>query len=261
MIGAFFNTVFYNPLYNGLVLLVRLAPGGDVGVAIIILTLVVKFILSPLAHSSLKSQKKMKEIEPEIKVIQEKYKDDKQEQARRTMELYKLKKVNPFIGILAVFIQIPIIIELYRVFLTGGLPLINAALLYPFIHTPAPVSMNFLGLLDVSKSSLLLALLAGVSQYFQAKFNFQKTKVKAPAPASGALPSFQDQMTKTMSMQMIYVLPFFVFLIAWRVSGAVALYWVVNNIFSIGQEFYIRRSIKKQNELDKKIESSMGLKA
>ena len=132
-----------------------------------------------------------------------------------------------------VLIQIPIIFALYYVFFKG----INfdGGLLYSFIHVPEHINMIFLGILDISKKSLVLAILAGVSQYLQAHF------MPKPAVSTGDGSSFQESFTKSMSMQMKYIFPFLVAFIAYSISGAVALYWITSNIFAVGQQIYVNK--------------------
>ena len=129
MLGNIFNTFFYHPLYNGLVFLISAVPLADVGIAIIALTVLVKLLLFPLSRKAVRTQLIMKELEPELKTLKEKYKNDKQQQARKVMDLYKEKGVNPFSGIARILIQIPIILALYWVFFRGGLPEVNEELL------------------------------------------------------------------------------------------------------------------------------------
>ncbi len=239
MFFTFYHAVFSTPLYNGLIFLVRYLPHGDVGLAIILFTILVRLILFPLSKRSLQNQKQMRELEPEMKKIKEEFKDNKEEQAKRTMALYKEKKLNPFSGILLVLIQIPIIIALYQVFLHGGLPAINTSLLYSFVKAPTEVSMIFLGFFDVAaKKNIILAILTGLTQYLQARFSLPPS---VPKPKDGKPGNFQDEFTRGMSTQMKYVLPVFIAFITYGLSGAVGLYWVTNNLFTIGQEFWMRR--------------------
>lgn len=234
--SSFFHTVFYQPLYNGLILLMDTLPWFDAGVIVILFTIIVKFILFPLSKKASLTQIKMKEIEPELKLIREKYKEDTQEQARKTMDLYKTKKVNPFSSILVILIQLPIIFALYFVFLKSGLPVLNTDLLYSFIPRPDAIDMNFLGLLDITHRSLLLALCAGISSFFQMKFS------SPPSPASSNNPSFRDDLARSMNLQMRYMFPIIVFFISYQISGVVALYWCTSNIFTIIQEANLRKS-------------------
>jgi YidC/Oxa1 family membrane protein insertase len=235
MIGQLFHLAVYQPLYNGLIFLLDILPWADAGVAIIIFTCLVKLILFPFSQKSVKEQLKMKETNQELNSIKEKYKDNKEAQAQAIMAFYKEKKINPFSGILLLFIQLPIIWALYSIFLRGGLPHIKAELLYFFVGIPT-VSMNFLGLIDITQKSILLALLASITQYFQFKFSTPPT-----SPKSGN--SFQDALTKSMSLQMKIVFPVLIFFVAYNYSGVVALYLLTSNLFAVGQELYVRRSL------------------
>lgn len=245
---GFFGTVFYQPLYNGLVFLLGFVPGGDVGVTIIFFTIIVKLALFPLSAKAIDAQRKMKELEPEMARIKEQYKDNKEEQSRKTMQLYKEKNMNPFSGIIVVIIQLPIIFALYKVFYAGGFPTIQTDLLYSFVNHTPDVSTLFLGILDITKKSIPLALLAGITQFAQAHFSFQnkKSPTTAATPAKGS--SFQADFANSMQLQMKYFFPVFITFIAWSISGAVALYWVTNNVFTLLQEMYVKyRTIAKES--------------
>ena len=232
MLSNIWNLVLYEPLLNALAFLVSVIPGGDVGIAVIILTILVKVALLPLSHRSIESQAQMNMLAPELNKIK-KSGASKEEQAKLTFELYKQHKTNPFSGCLLVLVQIPIIFALYYVFLRG----INFenGILYSFVHVPDSINMLFLGFIDITKKSLLLAILAGVSQYLQAHF------MPKPAPAAAGSGSFQDSFAKSMHLQMKYVFPFVVAFIAYSISGAVALYWITSNIFMVGQQLYIKK--------------------
>jgi YidC/Oxa1 family membrane protein insertase len=232
MISYLWNLILYHPLINALAFLVSIIPGGDVGVAVIVLTILVKLVLFPLSQKSIESQAEMNILAPELNKIKESG-ASKEEQARLTFELYKKHNTNPFSGCLLLLIQIPVIFALYYVFYKG----INfqAGVLYSFVHAPTHINMIFLGIIDISKKSLFLAVLAGVSQYLQARFMPQ------PAATVGGAPSLQDSFAKSMNMQMKYIFPFIIALIAYRISGAVALYWIISNLFMVAQQVYVRR--------------------
>lgn len=232
MITQIWNAALYNPLLNILAFFVSIIPGGDVGIAVIVLTILVKAILFPLSQRSIENQAKMNFLNPELKKIKESGLS-KEEQAKKTMELYKTHKTNPFSGCLLVLIQIPIIFALYYVFIKGLK--FDASSLYSFVHAPANINMNFLGFIDLGTKSIGLAILAGISQFFQAYF------MPKPNTPKGGGSSFQDSFAKSMNMQMKYIFPFIVAFIAYSVSGAVALYWITSNIFSIGQQVYANK--------------------
>lgn len=233
---AFLKLVIYTPLYNSLIALLNILPGADIGLAIILLTLVVKLILYPLSKKATIMQYNMKKHEGELAALKERYKDQR-EQAVAMMEFYKKHKINPFSGFLTLLIQIPIIYSLYHIFVRSGLPVVDASILYSFIQAPATISMSFLGLLDVSTKNIWLAALAGITSYFQMKFSGAMT---TSTNQSGA---FSDALAKTMSFQMKFMMPIIVFLISWRISGAVAIYWAVGNIITILQDYYTKKKL------------------
>jgi len=237
---SIFNTILFEPLHNALTFLVSVIPGGDVGVAIIVLTIIVKLILFPLTQKSIESNRKMKMIEPELAKIKEEFKDKKEEQAKKTFELYKKYKINPFAGCLIILIQLPIIIALYYVFLKGID--FSTGNFYSFINPPEVVNMNFLGLIDMQAKSLILAILAAVSQFFQTRLSMPQL-----APKTGKEEGFAGSLKRSMDLQMRYFLPVFIGIVAYQVQAAVALYWVISNLFTIGQEL-ILKPWKKQNE-------------
>jgi YidC/Oxa1 family membrane protein insertase len=235
---GFFHLLFTKPLYNGLIFLVDILPAADAGLAIIILTLAVKIILFPLSKKSIQAQVKMREIEPELREIKRLHKHDKQKQAEATIALYREKGINPFAGFILLAAQIPIIIALYRIFLHNGLPTIDLTVLYPFVPAPEQVSVVFLGLIDITKKSFFLACLAGLTQFFQTKFS-----IPAMPPKKNS--SFEENLARSINIQLRYVLPVIAFLISLSISGAIALYWTTSNIFAIVQELLVRRKLLK----------------
>lgn len=239
-IGDLFSVVLYNPLYNGLVFFIDVLPYADVGFAVIALTVLVKLILFPLSIQAVKTQMLVRKLEKPLKDLKEKYKSNREELARKTMALYKEEGVNPFSSILVILIQIPIILALYWVFFRGGLPMVNTDILYSFIPVPEVVNMEFLGLIDMGGRSAILALLAGISQFFQARYALPPLKKREENA------SMKDDLMRSMHLQMRYVLPVIVVVISYTISAAIALYWATSNLFSIGQEIYMRKRIKNR---------------
>ena len=230
-----YHTFFFDPLYNALVFLFKVFPWADAGIIVIILTVLVRSVMYPLSRKAVLTQMKMTEIAPELAEIKEKYKDQAEEQARRTLALYRDKGVNPFSGIMVIIIQIPIIFAMYQIFL--HVPEVNAALLYSFVTVPEHINTTFLGFLDITAKSLVLALLAAISTFFQ----FQISARGQVQPKGN---SFGDNLTRSMQTQMKYFFPVIVFFISYSISGVIALYWLTTNLFSIGQELFVRRKIK-----------------
>ena len=230
-----YHTFFFDPLYNILVFAFNILPWIDAGAIVILLTILVRLIIFPLSKKAVLTQVKMAEIGPDLADIKEKYKDNAEEQARKTLALYKEKGVNPFSGILIIIIQIPIILSLYQIFL--HFPEVNSSLLYSFVAIPEHINTTFLGFLDITAKSIPLAVFAAVSTFFQFKFS-----MKGQDKPKGN--SFGDNLARSMQTQMKYFFPVIVFFIFYNISGVIALYWLTTNLFTIAQELFIRRKLK-----------------
>lgn len=241
-----FNNFLVIPLYNVLVLLIENVPFADLGLSVIILTLIVRLILYPLSKSAIKTQLKMKDIQKPLEEIKEKYKNDQQKMAIETMNFYKENGIKPFSGILLLFIQLPIIFALYFVFLKEGLPNIDVNLLYSFVKAPEFINAKFLGIFDLASKSVILALLAGATQFFQARLMVMKNK---PAPGEKEQTGFQADLMKSMQIQMQYVLPGLMIAFSYSLGAVVALYFTTSNIFSIFQEIYLKKKLEEETKL------------
>ena len=239
MLHTLWNVVCYQPLYNALLFLISIIPGGDVGLAIILLTIIVKLVLFPLTQKSIYAQLKMKTIEVDINKIKEKI-TDKAAQSKAIFALYKENNVNPFSSCLLIFIQMPIIIALYLVFIHGFNSVPVGA--YSFIHIPTTFNLNFLGLVNLGEKSIYLAVFAGITQFCQGYL----AQGRQPKPVGTDM---KAEFAKSMQTQMVYVLPLMIVFIAYRISAAVALYWITSNIFTIGQELYTKRKIAKESNV------------
>ena len=167
----FFYVILFEPFLNVLVLLYVYLPGRDFGIAVIILTIIIKLILHPLTIKGLRQQKITSELQPKLKEIKEKYKNDKAQQSRAMMELYKKEKINPMSGCLPLLLQFPIIIALYKVFLDGFKVEVLEKSLYGFVPDPGVISNTFLGVINMESRAfvIVLALMAGVGQFIQMK--------------------------------------------------------------------------------------------
>lgn len=240
MFSFIWHTFFFDPIYNALIFFVGHMPGGDVGLAIIATIVVVKVVLLPLAISAAKTQKVMRKIEPRLREMKEQYKDDKEAQAKEMMKIYQEEKLNPFASILLLFIQIPVVIALYFAVYNGGgiaLPQINTDLLYDFVKVAVIPSMEFLGRFDITERSIVLALLAGIAQYFYTA----QTLPKLPPRDKEKAPDFKEDFTRNMHLQMKYVMPVLITGIAFTLPAMIALYFFVSNLVSIILEFYVKR--------------------
>jgi len=231
-----FNKVLFQPLFNALVLLYNFLPGNDFGIAVIALTVLIRLALYPLMAQSLKSQKVFSQLQPKIKEIQEKFKDNKSKQAEEMVSLYKEAKMNPLSGFLPLLIQLPLLIALYQVFWKGLQPEAMSNL-YAFIPNMGQIDPSFLGIINLSQASMFLAILAGTFQFIQTKTMSPKSKKKEKT----------SQMADMMQKQMLYFLPFFTVVILLRLPAAIALYWIVTSLFSIGQQRSINKNYVESN--------------
>lgn len=241
MISNFFNAVFYDPIYNALVALVALVPGGDVGIAVIILTIIIRLILLPFSLSAARTQRSMKIIEPKIKELKEKHKGNKEKEALETLALYREAQINPFASILTVFIQIPVLLALFWVFSYESFTTVNAIRIYSFTPLPYSVSLEFLGFISVIGKSMVLAVLAGLTQFLQAHMALSGTM----KPSNEK--SMQNDFQRIMGLQLKYVFPFLIVAISYSTSGAIALYFIATNLAGSLQEIYVKRTLNTED--------------
>jgi YidC/Oxa1 family membrane protein insertase len=241
MISTLFHSLIYKPLYNLLIFIIGVVPYADVGIAVILLTILVKLALFPLARRVARTQVVMRRIQPDIDGIREKHKDDKQKQAKETLDLYKKHNINPFSGFLVILIQLPIIFGLYWVFYKGGLPVVHIETLYGFINAHVSPNMYFLNTFHMGEKNVIFAVLTGVTQFI----NMQVLMPDAPKVSNPDKPTIKEDVAKSMHMQMKYIMPIIIGFVAYSISAAVALYWLTGNIFSIGQELLVRKQLKE----------------
>ncbi|MFA5871790.1 MAG: YidC/Oxa1 family membrane protein insertase [Parcubacteria group bacterium] len=222
-----FHTIIYQPIYNALIYIYNVVPGHDLGLAIIILTVIVRLILYPVAKKQIESQKRLQAIQPEIKKIQEKYRSDKEKQSRMLMQLYKERKANPAAGCLPLIIQLIFFIALYQAFIAGINFSQECKDLYSFVSCPEGIRVMFLGFLDITKPNIVLAVIAAAAQYIQ-------TKMMTPVmPAS----SGKSDISSIMGQQMLYLGPILTLFIGIRFPAGLAIYWIVNTVFAIVQQY------------------------
>lgn len=230
-----YNEFLYRPLFNLLVFFYNTVAFSDIGIAIVLLTVFTRLIFLPLSQKSIKSQKALQELQPQIKALQEKYKDNKEEQGRQVMAFYKQNKINPLSGCLPLLIQLPILIALYQVFLKGfdeG----SLNLLYNFIVNPVKINPISLGWLNLSSPNIFMAILAGLAQFWQAKMITPKNKLP------GAPKSSDEFMAQAISKQTLYFLPVLTVVISWRLPSGLALYWLITTVFTLLQQYVIIRA-------------------
>lgn len=239
--SSLFTTIFLQPILNLLVFLYNIVPGHDFGIAIILLTIIVKVILYPFTVKQIRQQKAMQDLQPKILEIQTKFKDRKEEQARELMALYAREKVSPISSCLPLLIQLPIFIALYRA-LTFALHSTSLTLLYSFVPNPQFIDTHFLGFLDLSHPNYVLAIAAALVQFVQTR-QIMKPPGAAitlpPAEIAGA-PGVKDEtMTTMMNKQMMYLMPIMTAVIGFSLPGGLTLYWLVMSLLTVLQQWWL----------------------
>ena len=241
--GNIFNTLITQPLLNLSIFLYSIMPGWDFGLAIIAITVVIRAVLWPLSAKSLHSQKALKALQPEIDKIKKRNKNNPQALQKAMTELYKEKEISPFSSCLPTLLQFPILIGLYWVFVKFKDPAFIQvadtsksfiAQLYPWVKSfPTVKSVivadgslhtSFLGIVNLAKPNIILAIIAGAVQFLQ-------TKLMTPNTA-------QDP-TQKMMANMVYIFPLVTVLISLSLPAALPLYWTASTGIAAYQQWLI----------------------
>ena len=226
-----YNLLIYKPLFNLLLFFYNTVSFGDLGVAIILLTLVIRLILYPLFQKSVRHQTVMQKLQPEIKKIQERHSGNRQKQGEAMMALYKEHRANPFSGILMLIVQLPILFALFSIFRNILEPITKDAV-YAFVSIPGVINTHFLGLIPLEQPSIMIAVLAALGQYFQVRLGLPKyEKGKTLTPA------------ERMGKQMAIIGPVLTISILWNFPSALGLYWLTTSLFSIGQQYIVNKKL------------------
>jgi len=269
-----FDILIVQPIFNLLIGLYSLIPGGDFGISLILFTILVRFALYPLVKRQLHQTQAMKKLQPQLAKIKKETKGNKQLESMRMLELYKEHGVNPFRSIGILLIQLPIFIALYiviQVFTSHRDEI--AKWTYDFMEGLAPIkqliedpnSFNhmFLGFIDLTKSAfadggvnialILIALIAAATQYFMSKqtmpHNESKKRLRdVMSEASQGKQADQSEMNAIVMGKMMKVLPIFMFFVMVSVPGALALYYAMSNLVAVAQQAYLLR--KDEEEMD-----------
>lgn len=239
--NGLFVTFFYQPILNLLVFIYNIF--GDLGVAIIVITLLIKLILWPLSSKSIKSQKALQDLQPKIEELKVKYKDDQQAMSLALMSLYKENKVNPFSSCLPLLIQLPFLIAIFRVF-KDGFAQNHLDLLYPFISIPEGGIINTFGLgfIDFSEKSIVLAVLAGLAQFWQSKM------LQAKKPEIKTEGAKDEKMLTIMNKQMLYVMPIITIIIGMSFPAGLTFYWFLTTLFTVIQQIVVFKNVNKKEK-------------
>lgn len=231
MFSTFYNAVFFHPIYNILIGLYNVIPGSDIGLAIIVLTVIVKVVLWPVSQKALASQRALAGLQPKVAELKERYKGkDQQEQlAKELMTLYSREKVSPMSSCLPLLIQLPVFIALYHS-LGEGLKSSGFDRLYSFIPSPGTINPTLFGIVDLAAPNITLAVLAAITQFFQAKMMVAQQQPKG-------IPGGKDEeMLAAMNKNMLYIMPVMTLFIGISLPGGLALYWFTMNVLTVLQQ-------------------------
>ena len=262
-----FQIIIVQPIFNLLIGIYSLVPGGDFGVAIIIFTILVRLAMWPLVKKQLHQTKAMQKMQPELVKIKKETKGNKQLESMRMMELYKKHDISPFRSIGILLIQLPIFIALYQVIQIFTLHRDQIdELTYNFMKFLGPVqelianpdnfNEKFLGFLDLTQQAvttnpfvvngflLVLAIGASITQYFMAKQISPKNTSKKRfrdimKEAADGKEADKSEMNSVMMSSMTKFLPIMMFFIMINLPGAIALYYTVSNLVAVLQQGYI----------------------
>ena len=246
--GWLFNELLYRPLFNSMVFFYDIIPGANLGLAIILTTLIVRILMIPLYRASIKSQREITIIQPIIKELQVKYKDDKQKLSEELMKAYKEHNVNPFAGIVLLLVQLPVLIAIYQVSLNLFKPETYPTL-YSFVTLPENgFNTLIFGVLNIADTkNIILALLVGISQYYQIKLIMKRTqpkKVENKKKKKSDKPEEPDFAT-ILNKQMLFLMPVLVTVFAYSLPASMSLYWITTTVFTIVQEFFLIKQVDK----------------
>jgi YidC/Oxa1 family membrane protein insertase len=231
-----FTVIFYQPILNLLVFLYNNVAFHDLGVAIVLLTVVIRLALWPLNRSSIKSQKALNDLQPKIEELKRQHQGDKVALSQATMNMYKENKVNPFSSCLPLLVQLPFLWAVYRVFRDGVSNKLD--LVYSFISRPESMNLISLGFLNLGKPNVYLAVLAGLAQFWQAKMMMTK---RPPISTPG---SKDESMAAIMNKQMLYFMPALTVFIGLSLPGGLTLYWFVLTLLTALQQILTFRKKK-----------------
>ncbi|MBI4239386.1 membrane protein insertase YidC [Candidatus Uhrbacteria bacterium] len=225
-----FILFFYQPLLNLLIFIYNSLPGHDLGIAIVVLTIVVKALLFPLSWKQIKAQAEMQKMQPLIAELKEKHKDDKQALMQAQVALFKEHNVNPLASCLPLLIQLPFLIALFYVF-QNGIQAKDLNLLYSFVANPGTLNHTFLGWFSVTQNhNIVIAVITGALQFIQTKMMMPAM----PKPQKGK----EEEFATIMNKQMLYMMPVLTGFISYQFPSGLGLYWSVQTLLGIAQQLF-----------------------
>lgn len=269
-----FDILIVQPIFNLLIGLYSIIPGGDFGVSLIIFTVIVRFVMYPLVKKQLHQTRVMRKLQPQLVKIKKQAKGNKQLEGMQMLELYKKHGVSPFRSIGILLVQLPIFLALYNViqvftshrdqiakftydFLEGVGPIKQ------LIENPSAFNEKLFGLVDLTKAAvsqnhvdvflIILAVVAAATQYVMSKQTMPQAESKKRlrdimSEAAEGKQADQSEMSAVVMGKMTKILPIFMFFIMISVPGALALYYAVSNIVAVMQQSYLLKQDEEELE-------------
>lgn len=241
IIRQLWNGAFYKPIYNALIAIASFLPNHNLGIAIILLTLIIRTILLAPSRKAIQSQKKMQDLQPRLNALKEKYKGDQQRIAMETMALWKEAKISPLSSCIPLLLQLPFLLAVFNVVKDSTNP-DNAHLLYTTYNNfeISNIDPNFLGLALTTPNLYILPLIVGALQFIQMYMMVTKQKKQGNQPK-------QKEMQMATNM-MTYILPILVAVFTATLPAGVGIYWGTSTTYGIIQQAFIFRSNSKNQE-------------
>lgn len=269
-----FELLVMQPIFNLLIAIYSVMPWGDFGLAIIVFTILIRFLLYPLVRRQLHQTKMMRKLQPELKKIKQRNKGDRQAEAMQMMELYKRHGVSPFRSIGILLIQLPIFISLFlaiRVFTDNRANIGHYT--YEFLHNFAPIRQlvdnpdqfneQMLGFIDLTKHAIgnhgidftlvAIALLSAITQYYMSKQTLPSEDSSRKfsdimKEAAEGKQADQAEMNAIVMRNMVKIMPVMLFFIMINLPGALALYYTVSNLIAVAQQHFLLKEDSEQLE-------------
>lgn len=251
----FFNQIFSRPILNTLLWLYDVIPGQDIGIAIIVLTIIIKAVLYPFAKKQIRQQRALQEIQPKIDEVRKQYVNDKEGQAKALLALYQQEKVNPAASCLPLIIQLPVFIALFHV-LQSVLNTQDFTGLYSFVPHPGTINPMFLGFVHLDSPNYIIAIIAGAVQFVQTRQMMSRKVGKQPPKEVASSEGAKDEsMAAMMNKQMMYIMPIVTIVIGFSLQGALTLYWLTMSILTVIQQWYMLDYLPKREHAQSAMQS------
>lgn len=267
-----FDLIVVQPIFNLLLFIFNFV--GDFGVAIIVLTIIIRFALLPLVKKQMRQTKAMREIQPELKSIKRRAKGDRMIESQMTMALYKEKGIKPMSSILTLIIQLPIFMAVFFVIRNWDYYLDNFTYVFmnQFMNIPSIIESHaapyLFGVIDLSQWPMgesglqwplvIMALIAAGLQFLQTRQTQAQTSSNKNGEKKKMSDYFkeaaegkevdQNEMTAQMTQSMMYFFPIMTFVIAMNLPGAVVLYYATQAAVAVVQQHFLLKDSKKESE-------------